>query len=177
MIRRLFAVLALVALLPATAAADDPRGDADAALAGTWSVSWDSYPGDLTIGGHFAQVHSDRRVHWSDSVRDIRSARSPSGELDTSARCEATTELGPDDFAAMREVVRAIYDIQIPDGSSGPATAALSVTLTRGVRRYKVGLVNYVPGDEHLDPRLKRVHAIFARYACPSASPSPRPAS
>jgi hypothetical protein len=176
MIRRLFAVLALVALLPAAAAAADPRGNADAALAGTWSVSWNSHPGGLTIGGHYVQVHSDRRVHWTDSVRDIRTARLPSGELDLSARCDATTELSPDDFAAMRDVVRAIYDVQIPDGSSGPKTAFLSVTVTRGVRRYIVGLVNYVPGDENLDPRLKRAHAIFARYACPSVSSRPRPA-
>jgi hypothetical protein len=169
MICRLVAMLALVALFPAVAAADDLRGNADAALAGTWEVAWNSRPSGPAIGGHYVQVYSDRRVHWIDSVRDIRTARLPSGTLDMSARCEASTELGPDDFAAIRDVVRALYDVQLPDGSSGPDTAFLDVSVVRGGRRYIVGLVHYVPGAESLDPRLKRAHAIFARYACPSA--------
>ena len=176
MIRRLFATLALVALLPAAAAADDPRGNADTALAGQWKLTYNlSVFGGLTTGGHYVQVYSDRRLHWTDSTRDIRSRTNPADF--NNPRCEDSTELTAADFAAMRDVGRAIYDLQLPDRGTGVNTAFLELTVTRGGRDYIAGIVHYVPTLENLDPRLQRAQAVFARFACPAATPTPRPVS
>ncbi len=176
MIRRLIAVLAFVLMLPAAALADDPRGTADDALAGTWKLTWNLVPfAGPTTGGHYVQVYSDRRVHWTDSVRDMFVRGRP--VLDASARCEDSTQLNADDFAAMRDVARAIYDIQLQDRSFGAGVSFLELTVTREGRDYIAGIVHYPPALENLDPRLKRAQAIFARFACPSPSPPARPPS
>ena len=174
MLYRLFAIIALVAVLPAAAVADDTRGNADTALAGTWKLTWNFTPfGGGTTGGHYVQVYSDRRLHWSDSVRDIFVRGRPS--FDASTRCEDSTELTTGDFAAMRDVARAIYDLQLQDRTFGAGVSFLELTVTRDGRDYIAGIVHYPPALENLDPRLKRAQAIFARFACPSSSPSPHP--
>ncbi|HEV3087715.1 MAG TPA: hypothetical protein VGX96_10870 [Candidatus Elarobacter sp.] len=177
MIRRLLAALAVAAFVPASATAQTAvpatRGSADAVLAGTWKITWNLTTfGGMMTGGHYVQIYSDRRVHWTDSVRTFN-PRSPS-ELGT-PRCEDSTELAGDDFAAMQDVVRAVYNLQLPDMGSGVNSAFLEVTVARGGRDYVAGLVHYAPSLENLDPRLKRAQAIFARFACPPANATPRP--
>ncbi len=169
MLRRLVAVIALVVVLSTAAAADDRRGNAGAALSGTWRLTWNFIPfAGPTTGGHYVRVSSDRRVRWSDSVRDVDlGAR----VLDTSARCEDSSELTAGEFAAMRDVARAVYALQLQD-RFGRNTAFLQLTVTRAGRDYIAGIVHYPPALETLDPRLKRVQAIFARFAC--RSPGPR---
>ena len=75
----------------------------------------------------------------------------------------------------MRDVARAIYDLQLQDRSFGGNSAFLELTITRDGRDYIAGIVHYPPQLENLDPRLKKAQAIFGRYACPSSSPPPQP--
>jgi|GEM_PF-4196321 len=163
MLRCLFAVIALVVVLPMAAVADDPRGNADAALSGTWKLTWFFYPVGRTTGAHYVQVYSDRRVHWTDSVHSTRVYRP---ELDGKVRCEDSTELSAGDFAAMRDVARSVYDLQLQDHGGGLGDVFLNLIVSREGRNYIAGAVNYPPALGDLDPRLKRVQAIFARFAC-----------
>lgn len=174
MVRRALALLALVALLPAAAAADDPRGTGAAALSGQWKLVWNttSYGGALA-GGHYVQVLSDGPLHWTDSVRDLRRLGGGPGAFDASPRCEGYADLSADDVAVMRDLGRAMYDLQLPDSGRGLNMAFLELIVSRAGRNYVAGVVNYLPGGANLDPRIKRAHAIFARFACPNPPPTP----
>ena len=121
--------------------------------------------GGATTGGHYVQVSSDRRLHWSDSVRDIF-VRGRPVSFDTSARCKTPSSSPPATFA-MRDVARAIYDLQLQDRAFGLGSAFLELTVTRDGRDNIAGIVHYPPALENLDPRLKRAQAIFGRYAAP----------
>lgn len=174
MIRTLGAVLALFVFGVAPALADDARGTADAALAGTWKLTYSiTGAGFASMGGHYVQVYSDGHVHWTDTTRDPRAKFDPT-QIAT-ARCEDTVQIEGADLASVRETVRAMYDLQLADAASGFNSAYLQVTITRGGRDYVASVVHYVPSLENLDPRLKRLNTIVGRYAC-GATPAPRPA-
>jgi hypothetical protein len=168
MLRRILAALILVSLSGAAAQADG-RPSTDSALAGTWKLTWMITSAPSMLGGHDVQAYSDGHLHWSDSTRDWT-------QFDPmtmgKARCEGTVQIQGADFDAVREAARAMYELQLPDGRSGMNTAVLQLTLTRGGRDYGAGMLRYIPTLENLDPRLKRLSAMFARYACGSSAPS-----
>lgn len=172
---RLLAVIALIVILPAAAVADDSRGNADTALAGTWKLTWNYTPfGGPTTGGitsrsiptggftgvtryatsSFAGVH--RR-----SIRARAVKTRPNSTPAILPRCE--TSAVPSTISSCRT------------GPSAPALLFWELTVTRDGRDYIAGIVHYPPALENLDPRLKRAQAIFGRYACPSSSPPPHP--
>ena len=170
MLRPILAALILVSLSGAAAQADDARPSTDSALAGTWKLTWMITSAPSMLGGHNVQAYSDGHLHWSDSTRDSRAQFDPMTM--GKARCEGTVQIQGADFDAVRDAARAIYELQLPDGRSGMNTAVLQLTLTRGGRDYGAGMLRYIPTLENLDPRLKRLSAMFARYACGSSAPS-----
>ncbi|MDB5043262.1 MAG: hypothetical protein JWN27_3988 [Candidatus Eremiobacteraeota bacterium] len=170
MLRPILAALILVALSGAAAQADDARPSTDSALAGTWKLTWNFSGAAFSMGGHYVQAYSDGHVHWSDSTRDPHARFDPTAMGVT--RCEDTVQIQGADFDAMRDAARAIYELQLPDGSSGINTAFLELTVTRGGRDYVAGMLHYIPTLENLDPRLKRLNAVFARYGCGLSAPS-----
>ena len=107
MLRPILAALILFSLSGAAAQADDARPSADAALAGTWKLTWNISASTFSNGGHYVQVYSDGHVHWSDSTR------APGARFDpmamSTARCEDTGQIEGADFDALRGVVSAVF--------------------------------------------------------------------
>jgi hypothetical protein len=140
---------------------------------GQWELSF-SYmpPGGLTIGSRYVQVYSDRRLQWRDMTRDVR--QRGAGLNIGVPRCQDSGELPADELDSVRGIVRALYGLELADQGGGLGSVTLILTVTRSGRRYVAGMAHYVPTDENLDLRLKRIDSILGSYMCPVPSQKPQ---
>lgn len=172
MFRRI-ALATVIGFAPCAASADDAR-DATDVSAGIWKLVYNTTQVSLTIGGRYVQAYSDGHLHWSDTTRRI-SPRMLPGDFGQ-ARCQDGADIAPDEMNVLRDLVRAMYALELPDLQNGPNTAFLELVVTRHGRDYIANIVHYPLSGPSLDPRLARAAAIFSRYHCP-APPSTGPSS